>query len=97
VIECPDYSNHGQCAPRKKGTCPLPHVDRAHTLRKAAKRRAKTGSDDESDVSSNDEHQISDDEAVHYDSDGPEEEDEQMILDGDGQDLLQQQDFVSFG
>ncbi|EME89224.1 uncharacterized protein MYCFIDRAFT_23661, partial [Pseudocercospora fijiensis CIRAD86] len=36
VFECPDYANAGHCANIKKGKCPLPHIDRAGTLRKAA-------------------------------------------------------------
>lgn len=95
VIECPDYSNRGQCANREKGSCPLPHVDRAHALRKAAKRQGNTGSEDDSDISSGDEEAPADNDAIEYDSDGP--EDFEMSLDGSGHELTQQQDFIAFG
>lgn len=95
MIECPDYSNRGQCANREKGACALPHVDRAHALRKAAKRQGNTGSEDDSDLSSGEEEVPSDNDAVDDDSDGP--EDFEMNIDGSGHELTQQQDFIAFG
>ncbi|KAF2173015.1 hypothetical protein M409DRAFT_16965 [Zasmidium cellare ATCC 36951] len=86
VVECPDYANHGRCANREKNACNLPHIDRAGALRKAAERQAKTGSEDDSDVSS------SDDDKNEGDSDVAEDID----MDDDSHELSQQQDFIAF-
>jgi hypothetical protein len=95
VIECPDYSNHGHCADREKGTCQLPHIDRAHTLRKAAKRQGAGGLQDDSDISSGDEAADMDlDDDADDDSDGP--EDFTMTVDKNSHEIIQQDDFVSF-
>jgi hypothetical protein len=94
VIECPDYSNRGHCADREKGACQLPHIDRAHALRKAAKRQGASDAQDDSDLSSGDEAEELDVDAADDDSDGP--EDFTMIIDNDNHELTQQDDFVSF-
>ncbi|CAK3891021.1 Zinc finger CCCH domain-containing [Lecanosticta acicola] len=108
VCECPDYANRGVCAAREKGKCQLPHIDRAGTLRKTAKRQSKTGTDEESDVSSDNDDSNEDSRVViHDDSDGPEDEDEQgtgfvdddtlMALDTAGSDraVKEQESFIS--
>lgn len=94
MIECPDYSNRGHCADREKGACQLPHIDRAHALRKAAKRQGASGAQDDSDVSSGDEAAELDVDNVDDDSDGP--EDFTTTIDNDTHELTQQDDFVSF-
>ncbi|KAK4506643.1 hypothetical protein PRZ48_000375 [Zasmidium cellare] len=83
---CPDYANHGRCANREKNACSLPHVDRAGTLRKAAERQAKTGSENESDVSSSDEDE----------NEGDSDVAEDIEMDDDSHQLSQQQDFIAF-
>nr|POF12898.1 zinc finger ccch domain-containing protein [Quercus suber] len=55
VVECPAFANTGNCADHAHGKCKLPHVERANTLRKAARRQAKQGFEDESDLSSDEE------------------------------------------
>ena len=97
VFECPDYVNTGICTNRDNGKCPLPHPDHASALRKVAARKAKIGSDHESDVSdvsSDDETPLDDDDIDDIDSD--EAEDVIMGGDNDGHALTQQQDFVAF-
>ncbi|KAK0948254.1 hypothetical protein LTR29_000371 [Friedmanniomyces endolithicus] len=92
VLECPDHANHGFCAVHAKGKCSLPHPERASIIRKAAKRQSKTGSDAESDISSDAEDKI--DEMDDIDSD-----DEDVILTGFSDnlhELSQQNDFISF-
>ncbi|TKA29354.1 hypothetical protein B0A54_16862 [Friedmanniomyces endolithicus] len=92
VLECPDHANHGFCADHAKGECSLPHPERASIIRKAAKRQSKTGSDAESDVSSDPEDKI--DEMDDIDSD-----DEDVIMTGFGDnlhELSQQNDFIGF-
>lgn len=88
MFECPDYANHGRCANREKNACSLPHIDRAGTLRKAAERQAKNGSEDVSDLSSDD------DDENEVDSDVAEDID--MDDDDDSHELSQQQDFIGF-
>ena len=92
MFECPDYSNHGRCANREKGTCSLPHVDRASTLRKAAERQAKNGSPDESDVSSHEDEDDLDHDLDLIDS----EVDFPMGSEDESRELSQQKDFISF-
>ena len=94
AIECADYANHGYCADRENGKCPLPHPDHASTLRKAAARQAKTGSENESDMSS-DEEPEEDDHAGLDDIDSDEAEDVMMGGADDGS-LTQQHDFIAF-
>ncbi|KAK1087500.1 hypothetical protein LTR48_002519 [Friedmanniomyces endolithicus] len=92
VLECPDHANHGFCAVHAKGKCSLPHPERASIIRKAAKRQSKTGSDAESDISSDAEDKI--DEMDDIDSD-----DEDVILTGFSDnlhELSQQNDFIGF-
>ncbi|TKA44772.1 hypothetical protein B0A54_04723 [Friedmanniomyces endolithicus] len=92
VLECPDHANHGFCADNAKGKCSLPHPERASIIRKAAKRQSKTGSDAESDISSDAEDKI--DEMDDIDSD-----DEDVILTGFSDnlhELSQQNDFIGF-
>lgn len=90
VFECPDFANKGECP---DSTCPLPHPVRAHVLRKAAAKQAKVGSEDESDISSDEEEQETQTGFEDIDSD------EAEIMMGDdhdnGHELTQQQDFVS--
>ena len=71
----------------------MPHIDRAGNLRKAAARQAKNGSEDESDVSS-DEETHNDIDMDDIDSDAAED----MMMGGVDHDhaLSQQQDFVAF-
>jgi len=91
VFECPDYANKGKCADTK---CALPHPVRAHVLRKAAAKQAKVGSEDESDISSDEEDQT---DTGFEDIDSDEAEDVIMGENHDyGHELTQQQDFVSF-
>lgn len=93
VFECPDYANHGSCSNR---SCSLPHPDRASTLRKAAAKQAKIGSDNDSDLSSDEEDQQQDG-AGFEDIDSDEAEDGMMGDANDGgHELSQQQDFISF-
>ena len=94
VFECPDYSNAGFCANRESGKCTLPHPDRAGVLRKAAARQAKTGSGDESDVSSDEEDQVDNSGIDDIDSD----EAEDIIMGGvdDDHALPNQHDFIAF-
>lgn len=93
VFECPDYANTGFCANRESGKCLLPHIDRAGTLRKAAARQAKTGSGDESDISSDEEEKGGSSGLDDIDSD----EAEDIIMGGVDNDhaLTQQQDFIA--
>ena len=94
VSECPDYANHGYCEGRESGKCSLPHPDRASTLRKAAARSAKVGSENESDVSSDQDG--SDGDVGFEDVDSDEAED--VIMGGDGyqHELTQQNDYIAF-
>ncbi|TKA71040.1 hypothetical protein B0A55_06325 [Friedmanniomyces simplex] len=92
VHECPDHANHGFCADHAKGKCTLPHPERASIIRKAAKRQSKTGSEAESDVSSNEEGKM--DEMDDIDSDA-----EYAVMTGLGEnlrELSQQHDYVGF-
>jgi len=94
VFECPDYSNRGFCANRENGKCQLAHPDHASVLRKAAARQARTASENESDVSSDEEMQIDDHGVDDIDSD---EAEEVMMADGDDDHALtQQRDFIAF-
>jgi hypothetical protein len=90
VFECPDYTNHGYCEAREKVHCPLPHVDRASTLRKAAKRQGQDGSGDASDVSSDDHEQ--------QDDPNDDESDVDIVMgsDNDHHGVSQQRDFIAF-
>lgn len=91
VFECPEYTNHGHCEARQKGLCTLPHVDRASTLRKAAKRQGNAGSEDDSDLSSDEDDQMNANE-----SDDDSDLDINMGANDDSHELTQQQDYVSF-
>ncbi|KAM3419293.1 hypothetical protein BST61_g5230 [Cercospora zeina] len=92
VFECPDYTNHGHCEAREKGHCSLPHIDRASSLRKAAKRRGDSNSDDDSDLSSAEEDQSA--------SEGDGDSDIDITMENDDDDdshaLTQQQDYIGF-
>jgi hypothetical protein len=90
VFECPDNATPDGCTDPK---CQLPHPARAHVLRKAAAKQAKIGSEDESDVSSEDEdEQI---QAGFEDIDSDEAEDVIMgDADNGGHELSQQADFI---
>lgn len=90
VFECPDYTNLGHCEAREKRACPLPHIDHANTLRKAAKRQGKQSSEDGSDVSSDEEEQAT---AVETDDDS---DIEITMGTDDSHQLTQQQDYVGF-
>lgn len=93
VSECPDYTNKGACRNTK---CRLPHIDTAATLRKVAAAKANKGTDDSSDMSSDEgEYQEIDSEDVDSDDDV----DEDMIFTGSGDggnELAQQDDFIAF-
>ncbi|KAF2206700.1 hypothetical protein CERZMDRAFT_89095 [Cercospora zeae-maydis SCOH1-5] len=91
VFECPDYTNHGHCEARAKGHCLLPHIDRASSLRKAAKRRGDSNSDNDSDLSSAQEVQSGSEEDRDSDIDITMEND-----DDDGHALTQQRDYIGF-
>ncbi|KAK3117921.1 hypothetical protein LTR53_000213 [Teratosphaeriaceae sp. CCFEE 6253] len=92
VHECPDYANSGYCANRESGKCGLPHPERASTLRKAVKRQSKTGSEAESDISSDEE-----DKVESMDDIDSEAEDALMAgFDDELHELSQQHDFVGF-
>lgn len=93
VVECPDYANHGFCANRENGKCSLPHPDRASNLRKAAERQAKMASENESDLSSDDEDQGN---ASMEDVDSDAEDVFMMDSGDDSHELTQQQDYVAF-
>ncbi|CAK1355028.1 Zinc finger CCCH domain-containing protein [Cercospora beticola] len=90
VFECPDYTNHGRCEAREKGLCSLPHIDRASSLRKAAKRRGDSHSDDDTDLSSAEEGQSA--------SEGDEDSDIDITMgnEDDSHELTQQRDYVRF-
>ncbi|KAK5174498.1 uncharacterized protein LTR77_001578 [Saxophila tyrrhenica] len=92
VFECPDLANKGECSDSK---CPLPHPVRAHVLRKAAAKQAKVGSEEKSDISSDEEDEEA--EAGFEDIDSDEAEDV-IMGNGDnyGHELTQQQDYVPF-
>lgn len=90
VFECPDYTNLGHCEAREQRACPLPHIDHANTLRKAAKRQGKQSSEDGSDVSSDEEEQAT---AVETDDDS---DIEITMGTDDSHQLTQQQDYVGF-
>lgn len=95
VIECPDYANTGRCR-KPEGECRLPHVDRAGVLRKAAAKKARKGSDEDSDLSS-DEGNYDEIDQDDVDSDGLDDEDVAMGgSDDDSHQLTQQQDFIAF-
>ena len=92
VFECPDYADRGKCNNAK---CPLPHLDRASVMRKAAQRQAKIGSEDDSDLSSDEENREEDPELDEVDSDVAED----ALMGGsdeDSHELTQNQDFVAF-
>ena len=92
VFECPDYANHGKCDDKK---CTLPHPDRASVLRKAAAKQAKFGSQDESDMSSEEEEPEND--AGPEDIDSDEAEDVMMAdAETNNHELSQQQDYIAF-
>jgi len=95
VLECPNYSNHGHCNDQQKGSCSLPHIDRAGNLRKAAKRQGKTGSEDDSDMSS-DEELGSDQDMADADSDVAEDDIAAMDASDKTHALSQQHDFIAF-
>lgn len=90
VHECPDHTNSGFCAKLQSGKCPLPHPERASTIRKMNERQAKLNDDAASDVSSDAEDVLSAMEDV-------DSENEDIVMGGndDGHELPQQQDFVS--
>lgn len=88
VTECPAYTNTGRCP---QDHCQLPHIDRASTLRKAAAKQSKLDSEDDSDVSSNEEQYVDLADGDDIDSD---EAEEMMIGAGADGSLSQQQDFV---
>jgi hypothetical protein len=100
VFECPDYASNGHCPNHEKGACALQHIDHAGALRKAARKQAKRGSADESDMSSDEENGEEDEEArgkeAIFDSDSDLDTDIEMGSDEDSHPLSQQQDFVSF-
>jgi len=92
VTECPDYTNTGTC---RNAKCRLPHIDTATNMRRAAAVKAQKGSDDnDSDVSSEEE----DHEEIDSDDADSDYLDEDIIMagDGNGRELGQQQDFISF-
>lgn len=95
VFECPDYANDGHCANVEKGKCPLPHIDRAGILRKAAQRQAKISSPEESDISS-DEEDTAEASKGAMDSDSDSSVDIMMGLDDGSHELSQQRDYVAF-
>ncbi|KAF7191219.1 Zinc finger CCCH domain-containing protein [Pseudocercospora fuligena] len=95
VFECPDYANSGHCANVGKGKCPLPHIDRAGILRKAAQRQAKTSSPEESDISSGEE-ETAEASKDTMDSDSDSSVDIMMGLDDGSHELSQQRDYVAF-
>lgn len=91
LFVCADHVNHGKCANKK---CTMPHPDHAGAMRKAAARRAKTGSEEQSDVSSDeDEH---DDQMGVDDIDSDDAETFMAGADDADHALSQQQDFISF-
>ena len=95
VFECPDYANAGYCAKAANGSCPLPHPDHAATLRKAAAKQAKMGSEDDSDVSSDEENE--ENALVVDDVDSDDVEDMTMSdVQNYNHDLTQQRDFIAF-
>ncbi|KAF2724967.1 hypothetical protein K431DRAFT_281444 [Polychaeton citri CBS 116435] len=104
VTECPDYANKGHCPAFSDGKCSLPHIDRASALRKAAKRLEKTGSEEESDLSSEADEEEDDDKEDNNDSDAEMEEvdsdgiEDDIFVAGtdDNRALTQQKDFVPF-
>lgn len=87
VTECPDYANKGACRNKK---CRLPHVDRAGQLRKAAAVAQPSTEipDDSSDLSS--------DEEDHSDDIDSDEDIFIEGVDGAGQDLTGNKDFIGF-
>lgn len=93
VLECPDHANRGVCT---KQNCALPHVDRASVMRKAAQRQAKIGSEDESDLSSDDGN--SDGGASDGESEFDDDNNDDALMTGvdDSHALSQQQDYVAF-
>ena len=95
VLECPDYANTGHCAKAAGGRCHLPHPDRASALRKAAAKQSKMNSDNDSDVSSDEEDQ--DNLLIVDDVDSDDLEDMTMIDAGSyGHELTQQNDYIGF-
>ncbi|CAL5867274.1 uncharacterized protein PFLUO_LOCUS1489 [Penicillium psychrofluorescens] len=91
VHECPDYANNGIC---HKKRCPLPHVDRAGQIRKAAaaaaSRAEPADGEEESDPSSEEE----DYDEIDSDDVDSDEFDEELIEGVDSGELSQQQDFI---
>lgn len=91
VFECPEYANHGHCAALEKGSCSLQHVDRAGTLRKAEKRQGMANSEDDSDMTSDEEQETEEDhKQAAYDSESGVDTD---IETGPGG--FEQQDFMA--
>jgi hypothetical protein len=98
VQECPDYTENGTCKNKK---CRLPHIDRAGQIRRHAANKTgndsgDTGTEDEDDISSEEEEydEIGSDD---IDSDNMGEPEPMEIPDtGPGANLLHQQDFVPF-
>ncbi|KAF7712794.1 Uncharacterized protein PECH_002624 [Penicillium ucsense] len=96
VHECPDYANSGVCH-RKR--CPLPHVDRAGQIRKAAaaaaKAEASADNEDESDESSEEEDYAAID-SDDVDSDDFDDVSTELLEGVDSGEMAEQHDFIKF-
>jgi hypothetical protein len=93
VFECPDYANTGHCAKAASGLCSLPHPDHAAAMRKAAAKQAKMDSDNDSDVSSEEDDEENMPAFEDVDSDDVEDMTDVQTYDHE---LTQQQDYVAF-
>ncbi|KAK3668702.1 hypothetical protein LTR22_000590 [Elasticomyces elasticus] len=92
VVECPDYANNAFCAGHQSGKCKLPHPERASIIRKAVKRESRTGSEAESEYSSDEENQMDAIDDIDSDNDT-------VIMTGLGDEshsMSQQLDYVGF-
>ncbi|KAK3641888.1 hypothetical protein LTR56_000048 [Elasticomyces elasticus] len=92
VVECPDYANNAFCAGHQSGKCKLPHPERASIIRKAVKRESRTGSEAESEYSSDEENQLDAIDDIDSDNDT-------VIMTGvddDSHAMSQQFDYVGF-
>lgn len=86
IIECPDYAENGECTNKK---CKLPHTRHAHIERQKRTSDDDTELEDEEDEESGGENTDSKD----VDSD---DLDEDIVMNGDGHEISQNQDFISF-
>lgn len=86
IIECPDYAENGECTNKK---CKLPHTRHAHI------ERQKRTSDDDSELEDEEDEESGGENTDSKDVDS-DDLDEDIVMNGDGHEISQNQDFISF-